>query len=305
MNKLLTAAVLGVLTNSAFAQLSAVPPSSTVDGIAVQAKGINAGTTHWDSPTSLGAYRYTSSGPATPNMGAPDNILGLSWASSAPASFTASRSNFPGGTFRAIFVGASAGWLNDFGYTYTGNLAGPDSFTVFKNISAASPGNTVSFGDHVDIPLLPGENQTFDFWLNGVGGNGEANPPVPTDAGGVYSVIHPTNSAPYIAPGNVTWAQSPLMVSTWIPALSAYQDVATYLVGIEDWRLDRGSDNDRNDFLFAIQMFATTGGSSDQAPPFDLGPVPEPSTYGALGALFLVVAVGFRRIRKVNSAKMV
>jgi len=304
MNKLAVIALLALAANSGFAQLSSLPPSSVADGLPVRSEGINGGTTHWDSPSGLGAYRYTSDGPGTPNMGSPDNILGLSWASSAPASFTALRLSATSGvTVRTIFVGASAGWQNDFGYTYTGQLQGPDSFTIFKNISAAAPGNTVTFGDFVDIPLLPGENFTFDLWLNGVGGPGETNPTPPTTFGGVYTVIHPANSQPYIGAGNVTWAQSPLMVNTWIPALNAYQDVATYLVGVEDWRLDRGSDNDRNDFLFALQLFPVHGSTFDLAPPLDLTAVPEPATYGWLGAIALFGLIAVRRIRHMNSTR--
>ena len=303
MKKFVALAVVAVLANSAAAQLSSLPPPSVTDGIPVLAKGINGGTTHWDSPTGLGAYRYTSAGPGTPNMGSPDNILGLSWASSAPASFTAARLSPDTSTFRAIFVGASAGWQNDFGYTYTGELQGPDAFTVFKNISTESPGNTISFGDHVDIPIVPGENLTFDFWLNGVGGMGEVNPTPPTETGGVYTVIHPTNGQPYVAQGNIAWAQSPLMVSTWMS--TGYEDVATYLVGLEDWRLDRGSDNDRNDFLFAIQIFERHGTPFEPAPPFGLSSVPEPSTYGVLGVVALLGVAVVRRIRRADRSSIV
>lgn len=297
MNKIVALALVAVLGNSAFAQLASLPPSSLTDGIPVMAKGINSGSAHWDNPNGLGAYRYSSDGPGIPNMGSPDNILGLSWASTAPTSFTQTRLDPNSRTFRAIFIGAAAGWQNDFGYTYTGDLQGPDSYTIFENISASGPNSTVSFGDHVDIRLVPGENDTFDFWYNGVGGPGLANPTSPTRAGGVYTVMHPTNSSPYIGQGNVAWAQSPLMVSTWIPALGEYQDVATYLVGLEDWRLDRGSDNDRNDFLFAIQIFQSQGGPVEGGAPV---PVPEPATYGLLGTGALLALAVSRHIRKTS-----
>lgn len=304
MNKLAALSLMTVLVNSGLAQLSSLPTSSVADGIVIRSKGINGGTTHWDSSTGLGAYRYTSDGPVTPNMGSPDNILGLRWANSAPASFSSLLSSANSGlTFRSIFVGASAGWQNDFGYTYTGQLEGPDAFTVFKNISTSSTGATVAFGDYVDVPLLPGENLTFDLWLNGVGGPGEANPPTPTDFGGIYTVLHPAQSRPYVGSGNISWAQSPLMVNTWIPALNSYQDVATYLVGIEDWRLDRGSDNDRNDFLFGIQIFPLRGNPIDQAPPFEVGPVPEPAAYGWIAVASLVGLGAYRRIRKAGSSR--
>ncbi len=296
MNTFAAFALAAVLGNSAFAQLASLPPSSSIDGIPVRAKGINSGSAHWDNLKGLGAYRYTSDGPGIPNIGSPDNILGLSWASTAPTSFTETRLDPNSRTFRAIFVGAAAGWQNDFGYTYNGDLQGLDSYTVFQNISAAGPNRSVSFGDHVDIPLIPGENDTFDFWYNGVGGPG-TNPTSPTNSGGVYTVIHPANGDPYIGQGNVAWAQSPLLVSTWIPALGEYQDVATYLVGLEDWRLDRGSDNDRNDFLFAIQIFQSRGGPVEGGEPV---PVPEPATYGLFGAAALLTVLIRRGHRRTN-----
>lgn len=295
MNKLAALALITSVTGSAFAQLSPLPPSSTTDGVSIQAIGLNSGATHWNNPWGLAAYQFASDANlGTPNMQSPDNVLGLNWASTAPASLLSARSelNSGGGTIRAIFLGESAGWANDFGYTYTGNPQGAGSYTAFENISGIAPGNTVSYGDYFDVQLAPGAAMTFDFWLNGVGDFG-LNPSAPSTNGGVYTAFDPSHSTPLVGPGNVLWSQTPLLVSTWIPSLGTYLNVPTYLVGFEDWRRDRGSDNDNNDFLFAIQMFRPDG--------TPLGPVPEPSTYGLIGAGALLALTVARRIRKVDS----
>lgn len=271
--------------SSAFAQLATLPPPSTADATPVLPIGVNAGSTHWENPSTLGAWRLASD-QTVPLPG------GVTWGYTAPAAITTAMTtiNTGGGTVRAIFTGETAGWYNDFGYTYSGSPSGPNSFTVFSNIQAVGPTPTVNFGDHVDVTLAPGEASTFDFWLNGTDSFNTSNPPPPTANGGVYTVFHPAASSPYTPPGNVKWAQSPLLVNTWIPSASAYANVATYLVAVEDWRLDRQSDADYSDFIFALQFFGPTGN-----PIGDQTPVPEPSTYGLMGALGLLGLVAWRR----------
>jgi hypothetical protein len=297
MKNYITPTVLVALATNAFAQLTTLPPSSTTDGVSVVALAgsPNAGVTHWEDPSDLAAYRFASDDTLeNPNMSSPDNRLGLSWGTAPNANVTSfmNQVNAQGGTIRSIFTGESGGWLNDFGYTYSGNPAGPQSYTVFQNIRAGGgPGTTVTFGDSFDIQLDPGQASTFDFWLNGAGVYGPDNAVGPTTAGGVYTVFRPSASVPYNSPGNVYWAQSPIFVNTWVQSLNGgaggYMDVATWLVGIEDWRLDRGSDADYNDFMFGIQIFNASG------TPFT--PVPEPSTYGLIGAAALAALVLRRR----------
>ena len=285
-------ALAALAGSSAFAQLATLPPSSTVDGVPVLGLGINAGATHWENTSTLGAYRLAS------DATLPLPVTGLTFASSAPAAIAAARATIAtsGGTFRGIFTGETAKWQNDFGYSYNGQPASSESFTVFSNIQALTPA-TVAFGDHVDITFNAGDPaMAFDWWFNGTDSFTTTNPTPPTANGGVYTVFNPLNSSPYIAPGNVRFAQSPLMVSTWIPSAGMYQDVATYLVSVEDWRLDRQTDADYSDFIFALQFFGPGG------TPIGETPVPEPSTYGLMGAVGLLGLAAWRRKKAAKAA---
>jgi hypothetical protein len=275
---------------TAFAQLSVLPPPSSADGTLLQSAGVNAGATHWGNPSNLGAYQIDSSTSGKAVITSPTyNPSGLTFAPTVPTAVTSiiNSLNVTGGTVRAIFVGESAGWKNDFGYTYTGNPAGPGSFTVLQNDQVNPAPANVAFGDHIDVLLGKGQASSFDLWLNGVGDGGSA----PSQYGGVYTAFNPANSMPYVQSGNVLWAQSALSVSTFVPALGTYANVSTYLVGFEDWRLDRGSDQDFSDLVLAVQFFDVNGQAlTDPA-------VPEPSTYGLIGAAALLGMIVIRRIK--------
>jgi hypothetical protein len=301
MKKVIAIATLSALTSAAYAQLNPLPPSSTTEGVSVTplAGSPNAGITHWEDTADLAAYKFASDGTENvPNMDSPDNKLGLSWSSAPNGNIALALNSITakGGAIQAIFTGESAGWYNDFGYTYSGTPQGPNSYTVFSDIQAVG-GAGILFGDSIFLNFSPGEAANFDFWLNGVGAMGNPNPVPPTANGGVYTVFNPLNSNPYNPPGNVKWAQSPIFVNTWVQALNGgaggYADVATWLVGVEDWNLATGSDGDSNDFMFALQFFREDG------TPFT--PVPEPATYGLIGAAALLGLVARRRFAKKQS----
>jgi hypothetical protein len=280
---------LGALATSAYAQLYPLPPSTPL-----QPEGVNAGVIHWDDPGKIAAYKViaTSSGNAS-LLSATYNPLGLTFSSTAPGAIWSDLAaiNSGGGSIKAIVVSSSAGWLDSFGYSLNGIPTDASSTTLAAHVNSGNV-NTW-FGSSATINLAAGEAPNFDFWLSGPGVMG-ADVPAPTADGGVYTVFHQTNSTPPIAPYNAWIAQMPIMLNTWVPALGAYSDVATYLVGMEDWRLDHGADRDYSDFVFALQFYDATG------TPFS--PVPEPSTY-ALGACALLGLMMGARLWKQRRAK--
>jgi len=289
---------LMLVTLNCQAQLAVLPPPSVADGVEVQNIGLNAGASNWENPAGLMAYQIASDANyLTTHLGAPDNVLGLNWGPLLPASIQSHLSSIDqnGGTIRVIFLGESAGWLNDFGYTRNILPQNEGSFTVFENIQAVNPSN-IQFGQYFDVGFLPSDNVfDFDIWLNGVGSMGEDNQGgLFSGVGGVYTAFRPENSDPFLDAGNVKWSQSSLFVNTWIDSLNnglgGFSSTSTYLVGFEDWRLNQSADQDFNDFVVAVQFFREDG------TPFT--PVPEPSTYALLGSLSLAGLCLIRKIKK-------
>ncbi len=286
MKTVLAIAALASLAVTAHAQLNPVPPSAvTNDGITILPAQAS-----WAGSALSDYYFASDDNLGTPNMHSPDNVDGLNWQHTINSSVASALSNINtnGGTIRSIFVGESAGWQNNFGYTYDGKPnSATQSFTLFSSVQAAGATPDITNGEYADISLSKGQASKFDFWLDGVG-----NTVNPTQFGGVYTAIDQANSTPAIAPGNVLWASSAIEVPTFVQSLNngagGWEDVATFLVGFEDWRLDSSqADKDYNDFVFAIQLFDQNG------TPFT--PVPEPSTYGLIGAAALVGLVARRR----------
>jgi hypothetical protein len=284
--------ILSVLAGgTAFAQLADVPPPSSDEGISPMTPDATQ-LSAWMS-SDLGKYNVEATG-NQPVPGDPDHYAGLNWSTTLPSGFATAWADVAanGGSVRAIFTGKTAGWENDFGYTYNSTPADTaNSYTVFSNIKTGS----IPFGTYVDIPLLPGDATTFDFWLNGTDSFTDDNPTPPTPHGGYYTAINPLNSDPYISPGNVMWTTTPISVSTFDEATGDYRDVNTYLVAFEDWNLNNGSDRDYSDFIFAVQLYNANGLPEGGPLP---SAVPEPSTYGVIGALGLLGLAALRRKAK-------
>jgi hypothetical protein len=289
MKKLIAIAALTALAGSAYAQLASLPPLATNsvgsggDGLTiVSTGGVNSAA--WT--TAFGGLYFASDD----NLHAPA-VQPPAWNQPAPSQIGSILAdiNANGGAVRAIFLGESAGWHNDFGYSYSGDPAGAGSYTAFHGVQALPPTSNPKSGDYFDLNFGVGELGKFDFWLNAVGGMPWEVPTPPSQFGGVYTVFDPANSVPFVAGGNVRWLQSYLMVDTYVPTFGVVP-VSTFVVGLEDWRRDRGSDGDYNDIMIAFQFYKSDG------TPFS--PVPEPSTYGILGALALLGVVGYRRFKR-------
>jgi len=271
------------------AQQIVLPPSSVQDGVIIHTAGINAGSTYWSSLNSLGAYQIYGDGYQQPlHPGSTDQQLGLVWNTSAPATLSKDRQylNTSGGIVRAIYVGETAGWLNDFGYTYSGNPSDSHSYTAWKKIQSVGPNPSIQFGDYFDVTLKPGEMTHFDFWFSATGVFGR-RPTTLTDAGGVYTLFNTpecSNSSQFL------WASNGIAANTWNPANSSSMLVNTYLVGVEDWRINRGADRDYNDLIFALQFLKTDGTAATAV-------IPEPSTWAIIAGLLALGYVTINRLR--------
>jgi hypothetical protein len=182
-----------------------------------------------------------------------------------------------GDNFFVTYLGKTAGWLNDFGMTIGGKNAynidggaGSGAHTLWTSIDNGIP----AIGDQYQF--VADEAMSIDFWLNS-GGN-----PAPA-LGGTYSVFFPETSDPsntgpgYSARGKVFNVNDSF----------SGRDRSILVIAIEDWR---NFDADFTDMFFAIEIY-----DRDGTPQF---PVPEPSTYGLIGAMLLLGLAAIRRARR-------
>lgn len=276
MKKTIALVALSLGTTGAFAQLSPLPPTT-------------------------GLLEYTFAGnpaPFAPFNIASDATLVIPIINGPTWGFTFNGGGFKtalqneGGFLRTIFLGESAGWRSDFGFTTTGDFTSPyvGTETLLRSVdltpaSLTPSGDALQFQDTFDIPV-PALNAGLELWFS-TQDDPTYNP------GGYYTLFNSANSVPFNAPGNVKWANNPILVNTAVPipadTTDGVQDgfmlVPTWLFSIED--LSGLGDNDYSDFIGAVQFLKTDG------TPFT--PVPEPSTYGLIGAAALLGLVARRR----------
>lgn len=182
-----------------------------------------------------------------------------------------------GDSLLVTYLGKSAGWENDFGMTVGGKNAyeidGGDAHTLWSSIVDGAPAVGDQYTFSVDAPSI------IDFWLNSGG-----NPP--PAQGGTYSMFYPGTSDPSNT-GLPNFDYSALGKVFNVHDSIADKNRSILVIAIEDWR---NFDRDFTDMFFAIEIYDRDGN-----PQF---PVPEPSTYGLIGAMLLLGLVAVRRARR-------
>jgi hypothetical protein len=204
-----------------------------------------------------------------------------------------------GGTVKTIFLGESAGAANDFGFIKKGadvsNAANYTALATDIMNTNGAPGGNIQSGWETFVNYGAGER--LDFWLNNPG---------TFDGGGVYFSFLENTVGSAFADGD-PYTHSKF---SWTSVLTEYVDatgatvtgnVDTLLIAFEDLRgptLEPGAglptippgDGDYTDFIVGFQFL-----------PSQMALVPEPSTYGLMGAGCLIALLAWRRFRTTQT----
>lgn len=180
-----------------------------------------------------------------------------------------------------VFLGETAGWWDDLGYT----LNGTTDVILADSIQTIGWQKNRWFGDYATLSLKPG--QSLDLFVTGTGSRSNVQDGLPSIGadGGKYYVYDPMNNTPgYSTQQSYFGSLVPLTSVRGSNFLDPYT-----IVAFEDIRQrGAGRDSDFNDMLIAFRA----GYDIPQ------GGVPEPSTYGLIGAAALLGLIGFRRFAK-------
>lgn len=184
-------------------------------------------------------------------------------------------------TVEALFLGETAGWWDDWGY----RLDGVD-YLLADGVQTIGGGANRDFGDYTYFNLKPG--QTLDFFVTGSGIKSQDGSITTGPLGGKYYVFDKSLNTPFGATDHSYFGTLTPLTSVRGSEFLGNEDgtIPFSVLAFEDQHVN--TDRDFNDFLFAFRSG------------FDIpqGGVPEPSTYGLIGAAALLGLVGYRRFKK-------
>jgi hypothetical protein len=219
------------------------------------------------------------------------------WTSSSVSTPTVSF-HANGGSVKSIFLGETAGNQNDFGYVKFPNVGGITDTSNLSYLatdienSLIGAGNVKS-GQEAYVHYNAGES--VDFFLYNSGD------PYANQGLGAWFVLNLGGLEAYLHNGAVANYAHYKWTTQWINTKIVKSDgtigwelVETLLVSFEDFTFRQENPDDASpidipnadysDFIFAFQFLP------NQA-------VPEPSTYGLMGAAALLGLVGYRRFK--------
>jgi hypothetical protein len=188
-----------------------------------------------------------------------------------------------GVTVEMVLVGETAGWWDGVGY----RLNGVDT-QLTTGIQTAGVFANYQVNEYTYFTL--GAGQTLDFYVNGTGTYGPNAGTTPGVNGGRYYVYNKALNTPAGATMQSYDGQLTTLASVRDPkyAIGAEGPYVWNVVAFEDINpTGSGLDGDFNDVIIAYRFAADLPQG-----------VPEPSTFGLIGAAGLLGLVAYRRSRK-------